>query len=62
MYEELKKSYDGLAGRLSVVEDILAEMGTAVEEDKTIGASPSGQSMGNDHNDAFDEINKKRLG
>lgn len=60
--EEQQKTIDGLVARISSLEDIVSKLSVSAEEDKTIGASSSGNPVEEGSNDAFDEINRKRVG
>ena len=61
MYEELKKSFDGVVARLSTLEDIVSKLGVE-EKDQTIGGSPKSEAVDESYDSTFDEINRKRVG
>ena len=57
--DELQKSIDGIAARISSIEDIISKLGV---EEKPIGASPEGNPVEESKESTFDEINRKRVG
>ena len=60
-FEEFQKAIDGLSSRFKSIEDIVAKLGTPIEE-KPIGESPAGNPVDESQDTTFDEINRKRIG
>lgn len=62
VYEEQQKTIEGLTSRLQALEDIVSKLGVEQPKDQTLGASAQGNAIDEGRNDAFEEINRKRVG